>query len=135
MLFPLAPPLARLLDQRLSLYFNLKNVIKVWNPKLIWLILRHLLDLMFVTIVVFLDTFVRIALSCILKSKCPNGHRFPLKDLQLFFGELLKNLNFLTQFQEKLNSFMSFSRNNKTRAFSSSRPKTRAVWVKKEPKT
>ena len=28
---------------------------------------------MFVTIVVFLDTFVLIALSCILKNKCPNG--------------------------------------------------------------
>ena len=34
-------------------------------------------------IVVFLDTFVLIALSCILKSKCLNDHRFPLKDLQL----------------------------------------------------
>ena len=32
---------------------------------------------MFVTIVVFLDIFVLIALNCILKSKCPNGHRFP----------------------------------------------------------
>ena len=39
--------------------------------------------LMFVTIVVFLDTFVLIALSCILKNKCPNGHRFPLRDLHL----------------------------------------------------
>ena len=38
---------------------------------------------MFVTIVVFLDTFVLIALSCILKSKSPNSHRFPLKDLHL----------------------------------------------------
>ena len=34
-------------------------------------------------IVVFLDTFVLIVLSCILKSKCPNGHRFPLKDVDL----------------------------------------------------
>ena len=42
-----------------------------------------LLDLMFATIVVFLDTFVLIALSCILKSKCSNGYRFPLKDLHL----------------------------------------------------
>ena len=50
---------------------------------LIWLILNPLLDLMFVTIVVFLDTFVLIALSCILKSNFPNGHRFPLKDLHL----------------------------------------------------
>ena len=39
--------------------------------------------LMFVTIVVFLDTLILIALSCILKSKCPNSHRFPLKDLYL----------------------------------------------------
>ena len=45
--------------------------------------LNPLLDLMFVTIVVFLDTFVLIALSYILKSKCPNGHRFPLKSLHL----------------------------------------------------
>ena len=42
-----------------------------------------LLDLMFATIAVFLDTFVLIALSCILKSKCSNGYRFPLKDLHL----------------------------------------------------
>ena len=39
--------------------------------------------LMFVTIVVFLDTFVLSALSCILKSKCPNNHKFPLKELHL----------------------------------------------------
>ena len=30
-----------------------------------------------------LDTFVLIALSCILISNCPNGHKFPLKDLHL----------------------------------------------------
>ena len=29
------------------------------------------------------DKFVLIVLSCILKSKCPNGHMFPLKDLHL----------------------------------------------------
>ena len=51
------------------------------------------------------------------------------------FGELLKGLSFLTQFQENFNSFMSFSRHTRTRAFSSSRPKTCAVWVRKEPKT
>ena len=34
-------------------------------------------------IVVFLDTFVLIALSCIIKSKCLNNHRFSLKDLHL----------------------------------------------------
>ena len=51
------------------------------------------------------------------------------------FGELLKDLSFLTQFQENLNSFMSFSRHTRTRAFSSSRPKTHAVWVRNEPKT
>ena len=51
------------------------------------------------------------------------------------FGELLKVLSFLTQFQENYNSSMSFSRHVRTRALSSSRPRTRAVWVRKEPKT
>ena len=51
------------------------------------------------------------------------------------FGELLKVLSFLTQFQENFNSSMSFSRHTRTRVFSSSRPKTYAVWVRKEPKT
>ena len=50
-------------------------------------------------------------------------------------GELLKALSFLTQFQKNLNSSMPFSRHIRTRAFSSSRPKTCAVWVRKEPKT
>ena len=53
----------------------------------------------------------------------------------LLFGELLKVLNFLTQFQENVNSSTSFSRHTRTRAFSSLQPKTRAVWVRKEPKT
>ena len=43
------------------------------------------------------------------------------------FGELLNALSFLTQFQENSNSSMSFSRHTRTRAFSSSRPKTRAM--------
>ena len=51
------------------------------------------------------------------------------------FGELLKVLNFLTQFQENSNSSMSFSRHTRTCAFSSSQPKTRAMWVRKELKT
>ena len=51
------------------------------------------------------------------------------------FGELLKAFSFLTQFQENFNSSISFSRHSRTRAFSSSRPKTRVVWVRKEPKT
>ena len=51
------------------------------------------------------------------------------------FGELLKTLSFLTQFQENSNSSMSFIRHTRTRVFSSSRPKTCAVWVRKEPKT
>ena len=51
------------------------------------------------------------------------------------FGELLKVLSFLTQFQENFNSSMSFNRHTRTRAFSSSRPKTRAVWVRKKLKT
>ena len=50
-------------------------------------------------------------------------------------GELLKTLSFLTQFQGNPNSSMSFSSHTRTRAFSSSRPKTRAVWVIKDPKT
>ena len=51
------------------------------------------------------------------------------------FGELLKSLSFLTQFQENFNSSMFFSKHTRIRAFSSSRPKTCAVWVRKEPKT
>ena len=51
------------------------------------------------------------------------------------FGELLKVLSFLIQFQENYNSSMSFCRHTRTRAFSTSWPKTRAVWVRKEPKT
>ena len=51
------------------------------------------------------------------------------------FGELLKILNFLTQFQENSNSSMSFSRHTRTRAFSSSRSKFCAVWLRKERKT
>ena len=47
------------------------------------------------------------------------------------FGELLKALSFLTQFQENFNSSMSFSRHTKTCAFLSSGPKTRPVWVRK----
>ena len=49
--------------------------------------------------------------------------------------ESLKALSFLTQFQGNSNSSMSFSSHTRTRAFSSSRPKTRAVWVRKELKT
>ena len=56
---------------------------KGMKSKTDWLILNPLLDLMFVTIVVFLDTFILIALSCIRESNFPNGHRFPLKDLHL----------------------------------------------------
>ena len=50
------------------------------------------------------------------------------------FGELLKVLSFLTQFQENSNSYMSFNRHTRIRVFLS-RPKTRAVWVRKESKT
>ena len=42
-------------------------------------------------------------------------------------GELLKVLSFLTQFQGNSNSSMSYSSHTKTRAFSSSRPRTRAM--------
>ena len=51
------------------------------------------------------------------------------------FGKLLKALGFLTRFQENFNSSMSFSRHTRTCAFSSSRIKTHAVWVRKESKT
>ena len=51
------------------------------------------------------------------------------------FGDLLKTLTFLTQFQENSNSSMSFSRHIRTRAFSFSWPKIRAMWVRKESKT
>ena len=50
-------------------------------------------------------------------------------------GELLKALSFLTQFQENSNSSRSFGSHTRTRVFSSSRPKTCVVWVRKEPKT
>ena len=50
-------------------------------------------------------------------------------------GKLLKALSFLTQFQGNSNSSMSFNSHTRTRVFSSSRPKTRAVWVIKDPKT
>ena len=51
------------------------------------------------------------------------------------FGELLKALSFLTQFQENSNSSMSFSRHTRALAFSSSWLKIRAVCVTKESKT
>ena len=51
------------------------------------------------------------------------------------FGELLKALSFLTQFQENSNSSMSFSRHTRIRSFLSPRLKIRAVWVRNEPKT
>ena len=50
-------------------------------------------------------------------------------------GKLLKALSFLTQFQGNSNYSMSFSSHTRTRTFSSSRPKTRVVWVIKDPKT
>ena len=43
------------------------------------------------------------------------------------FGELLKVLSFLTQFQESFNSSMSLSRHSRTCAFSFSRPKNHVV--------
>ena len=57
------------------------------------------------------------------------------KDSIPILGELLKALIFLTQFQGNPNSSMSFSSHTRTCAFSSSRPKTCAVWVIKDPKT
>ena len=78
---------------------------------------------------------------------CPNCFKlYPQKQLSKrsqvssqgptpLFGELLKVLSFLTQFQENFNSSISFSRHTRTRAFSSSWPKTHTVWVRKEPKT
>ena len=43
------------------------------------------------------------------------------------FGELVKVLSFLTQFQENSNLSMSFSKHTRTCAFSSSWPKTHAM--------
>ena len=51
------------------------------------------------------------------------------------FGELLKALSFLTQFQGNSNSSMSFSSHTRTRVFSSSWPRIHAEWVIKDPKT
>ena len=59
----------------------------------------------------------------------------PSQGLTPLFGELLKALSFLTQFQENSNSFMSFNGHIRTRVFSSTRPTTHVVWVRKEPKT
>ena len=68
--------------------------------------------------------------------KCVSNRSYHLsKGSAPILGELLKALSFLTQFQGNSNSSMSFSSHIRTRAFSSSRPKTRAVWVRKEPKT
>ena len=50
-------------------------------------------------------------------------------------GELLKVLSFLTQFQGNSNSSMPFSNHTRTHVFSSSQPRTRTVWVIKDPKT
>ena len=55
----------------------------------------------------------------------------PSQGLTPLFGGLLKALSFLTQFQKNSNSSMSFSRHTRTRAFLSSRPKTRVVWGEK----
>ena len=60
--------------------------------------------------------------------KCVSNRSHPLsKGFVPILGELLKTLSFLTQFQGNSNSFMSFSSHTRTRAFSSSRPKTCAV--------
>ena len=57
------------------------------------------------------------------------------KDSLSILGELLKALSFLTQFQGNSNSSMSFSSHTRTRVFPSSRSRTRAVWVIKDPET
>ena len=59
----------------------------------------------------------------------------PSQGSTLLFGELLKVLSFLTQFLENSNSSMSFNGHIRTRVFSSTRPTTHVVWVRKEPKT
>ena len=78
---------------------------------------------------------------------CPNCFKlFPHKQVSnrshplrkgfvSILGELLKALSILTQFQGNSNSFMSFSSHTRTRVFSFSWSKTRAVWVIKDPKT
>ena len=69
------------------------------------------------------------------QKQVPKRSQVSFQEPTPFFGELLKVLSFLTQFQENFNFSMSFSRHTRTRAFSSSRPKTRAMWVRKKPKT
>ena len=64
-----------------------------------------------------------------------NRSRLLSKGSVPILGELLKVLSFLTQFQGNFNSSISFSSHTKTHAFSSSQPKTHAVWVMKDPKT
>ena len=91
--------------------------------------------LMFVTIVVFLDTFVLICVKLYPQKQVFKRSQVSFQGTTPLFGELLKDLSFLTQFQENSNSSMSFSRHTRIRVFSSSRPKTRVAWVRKEPKT
>ena len=89
---------------------------------------------MFVTIMVFLDTFVLIALLYPQKQVSKQSQVSSQEPTPLF-EKLLIVLSFLTQFQENFNSSMSFNRHTRTRDCSSSWPKNCAVWVRKDPKT
>ena len=72
----------------------------------------------------------------LLPHKLVSNRSHPLSKSSIpIFGELLKALSFLTQFQENSNSSMSFSSHIRTCAFSFSWSKTHAVWVIKDPKT
>ena len=133
MLSPPTPPHPRLLDQRLYLCPNLRKVIKVWNSKLICLILNPLLDLMFVTSV---PGHIRPNYFKLYPQKqVSKWSQVSFQGTTSLFGELLKVLSFLTQFQENSNYSMSFSRHTRICVFLSSRPKTHAVWMRNEPKT
>ena len=125
-MFPPASPLPRLLDQGLSLCPNLRKVIKV----------KSKIDL------ANSKSFVKPHVChhcCVFGHIRPNCFKlYSYKQLSKWsqvssqgptplFGELLKVLNFLTQFQENSSSSMSFSRHSRTCAFSSSWPKTHVV--------
>ena len=135
MFFPSTPPFPRLLDQGLSLCPQSEKDNKGMKSK---------------TDLTNSKSFVRphVCHHCGVSGHIrPNSFKlYPQKHVSKrsqvssqglipLFGELLKTLSFLTQFQENFNSSILFSRHTRTCAFSSSWTKTRAVWVRKEPKT
>ena len=80
-------------------------------------------------------TLALIVLNCSPHKQVSNRSHPLSKGSIPILGELLKVLRFLTKFQGNSNSSISFSSHTRTLTFSSSRPKTRAVWVMKDPNT